>query len=228
MNELFFPMLAGHLIADFWLQPTSWVNHRKTHGWKSNKLALHVLMASILPVVFTFRIDLWWFIPVIFATHYLIDVLKSQFRDTILFFVLDQFLHIVILLALAVFFGGEGLSPGMANFWVHASGFILVTTPMGFLTGMFLRSVTKTENTLVQLNASAWIGIFERILIVIFVVTGQIQAIGFLVAAKSIFRFSDTQKDGNLKAEYFLLGTLVSFTMAIVVGLGVKTLININ
>jgi hypothetical protein len=104
----------------------------------------------------------------------------------------------------------------------------LVTTPVGFLTGMFLRLVTKTENTLVQLNASAWIGIFERTLIVIFVVTGQIQAIGFLVAAKSIFRFSDTQKDGNLKAEYFLLGTLVSFTMAIVVGLGIKTLININ
>jgi hypothetical protein len=60
---------------------------------------------------------------------------------------------------------------------------------------------------------------------VIFVTTGQIQAIGFLVAAKSVFRFSEIQHEGNQKAEYFLLGTLVSFTLAIVVGLGIQFLI---
>lgn len=48
---------------------------------------------------------------------------------------------------------------------------------------------------------------------------------GHLVAAKSVFRFSEIQHEGNQKAEYFLLGTLVSFTMAIVVGLGIRLLI---
>jgi hypothetical protein len=227
MSSLFFHMLAGHLIADLWLQPTNWVNHRKEYGWKSNKLAPHVLLASILPVVFTLRIDLWWFIPVIFVTHYLIDILKSHLRDNIFYFILDQSIHIAILVALVVFSGGEELSEGIANFWIFASGFILVTTPMGFLTGLFFRAVTKAESNMVSINASAWIGIFERILIVIFVVTGQLQAIGFLVAAKSIFRFSDTQKDNNLKAEYFLLGTLVSFTLAVIAGVAIKFLINI-
>ena len=228
MSNLFFPLLAGHLIADFWLQPTSWVKHKKENGWRSNKLILHVLLASLLPVLFTFQPDLWWFVPVIFITHYLIDVLKLRFRDTIFFFILDQLLHLAVLFALAVFFGGEELSAGLTHFWIFVSGFVLVTTPLGFLTGMFLRTVTKSEskgNNSVALNASAWIGIFERILIVIFVLTGQLQAIGFLVAAKSIFRFSDTQKDGNLKAEYFLLGTLVSFTLAIVVGVGLQVLV---
>ena len=76
------------------------------------------------------------------------------------------------------------------------------------------------------MDASAWIGILERILIVIFVTTAQFQAIGFLVAAKSIFRFNDTREEGTLKAEYFLLGTMISFTLAIITGLAVRWLVS--
>lgn len=66
MNELFFPLLAGHLIADFWLQPTSWVLHKKENGWRSGKLIIHTAIASVVPVLFTFQVKLWWLIPVIF------------------------------------------------------------------------------------------------------------------------------------------------------------------
>lgn len=225
MNDLFFALLAGHLVADFWLQPASWVSHKKENGWKSKKLLLHTLIASVLPVVFTFELDLWWFIPVIFLTHYLIDVAKSKVRQTMWSFIADQVLHVGILWILATFFTGITFPENLLQFWIYACGFILITNPLGILAGMFLKSVTKSESNAVQLNASAWIGIFERILIVIFVTTGQIQAIGFLVAAKSVFRFSEIQHQGNQKAEYFLLGTLVSFTFAIAVGLGIKLLI---
>jgi len=224
MNTLFFSMLAGHLVADFWLQPSSWVAHKKENGWKSKKLILHTLIASVLPVVFTLQFVLWWFVPVIFLTHYLIDVVKLKVKPTMWFFLSDQLLHIGILWILASFFTEIILPESFAYFWIYASGFILITNPLGILTGMFLKSVTKSESNALQLNASAWIGIFERILIVIFVTTGQIQAIGFLVAAKSVFRFSEIQHEGNQKAEYFLLGTLVSFTLAIVMGLWMKIL----
>ncbi|MFA5326258.1 MAG: DUF3307 domain-containing protein [Prolixibacteraceae bacterium] len=225
MNALFFSMLAGHLVADFWLQPSSWVSHKKENGWKSKKLILHTLIASVLPVIFTLKLTLWWFVPVIFLTHYLIDVVKSKVKQTIWFFIADQVLHIGILWILATFFTEITIPESLLHFWIYASGFILITNPLGILTGMFLKSVTKSESSAVQLNASAWIGIFERILIVIFVTTGQIQAIGFLVAAKSVFRFSEAQKDGNQKAEYFLLGTLTSFTLAIVIGFWIKLMI---
>jgi hypothetical protein len=224
MISLFFPMLAGHLVADFWLQPASWVTHKKENGWKSQKLILHTLIAALLSVVFTLELKLWWFVPVIFLTHYLIDVLKSKVKQNMPVFLTDQLLHIGILWILATFYTEITISNSFLHFWIYASGFILITNPLGILTGMFLKSVTKSEINSAQLNASAWIGIFERILIVIFVITGQIQAIGFLVAAKSVFRFSEAQKEGNKKAEYFLLGTLVSFTLAIVVGLGIKLL----
>lgn len=225
MNALFFSMLAGHLVADFWLQPSSWVSHKKENGWKSKKLILHTLIASVLPVVFTLQLTLWWFVPGIFLTHYLIDVVKSKVKQILWVFLADQLLHIGILWILATFFTEIILPDSFLHFWIYACGFVLITNPLGILIGMFLKSVTKADSNAVQLNASAWIGIFERILIVIFVTTGQIQAIGFLVAAKSVFRFSEIQHEGNQKAEYFLLGTLVSFTMAIVVGMGVKILV---
>jgi hypothetical protein len=140
----------------------------------------------------------------------------------------DQFFHISVLAVLALFFTEIEAPEKYTHFWIYAVGFILVTSPLGILTGIFLKTVTEVKGTSAKLDASAWIGILERTLIVIFILMDQVAAIGFLVAAKSIFRFSEAQKDGNKKAEYFLLGTLVSFTLAIVVGLLTEYLIQIN
>jgi hypothetical protein len=226
MNALFFALFTGHLVADFWLQPTSWVNCKRTNGLKSKRLLLHAALASVLPVVFTLQIALWWFIPIIFISHYLIDFAKTKTSNNLLAFAADQVLHIAVLMALARYASPE--SPLMQNplFWKFAAGFVLVTTPSGIMIGKFLQTITNTESTPLKTNASAWIGIVERILILIFILIEQYQAIGFLVAAKSIFRFSEIQKEGNPKAEYFLLGTLVSFLAAVIVGMGIKAAIN--
>jgi hypothetical protein len=58
------------------------------------------------------------------------------------------------------------------------------------------------------------IGILERILIVVFVLTGTDVAIGFVVAAKTLARFK--LLDDRDFAEYYLLGTLASVGVAIV------------
>lgn len=64
-------------------------------------------------------------------------------------------------------------------------------------------------------KAGTWIGWLERFLILTFILLQQYAAIGFLVAAKSIFRFSESRKIG----EYVLIGTLLSFVIAVIVGL---------
>jgi hypothetical protein len=64
------------------------------------------------------------------------------------------------------------------------------------------------------LKIGATIGILERLLIVIFVLSGAVAAIGFVVAAKTLARFK--QLDDRDFAEYYLLGTLASVS----VGLG--------
>jgi hypothetical protein len=59
----------------------------------------------------------------------------------------------------------------------------------------------------------ATIGALERLLIVAFVVVGAEVAVGFVIAAKTIARFK--QLDDRGFAEYYLLGTLASVSVAL-------------
>ena len=59
----------------------------------------------------------------------------------------------------------------------------------------------------------ATIGALERLLIVAFMLTGAEAAVGFVIAAKTIARFK--QLDDRGFAEYYLLGTLASVSVAI-------------
>jgi len=67
-------------------------------------------------------------------------------------------------------------------------------------------------------RCGAALGTIERWLMMAFVIIGQYEAIGFLIAAKSILRFSETSK-GSEKAEYVLTGTFVSVSIALLFGI---------
>lgn len=62
-------------------------------------------------------------------------------------------------------------------------------------------------------RVGATIGVLERLLIVAFMMTGAQAAVGFVVAAKTIARFR--QLDDRHFAEYYLLGTLASVSVAL-------------
>jgi hypothetical protein len=69
-------------------------------------------------------------------------------------------------------------------------------------------------------NAGKYIGMLERIFVFTFVVTGNWEGIGFLLAAKSVFRFGDLKESKDRKlTEYILIGTLLSFGIAIAAGM---------
>ena len=68
-------------------------------------------------------------------------------------------------------------------------------------------------------NAGKWIGILERLMIFGFILLGKWEGIGFLLAAKSVFRFGDLKDARDMKlTEYVLIGTLLSFGMAMLLG----------
>ncbi len=73
--------------------------------------------------------------------------------------------------------------------------------------------------------AGYWIGMLERAMLILAIAAGgdTATAAGFLVAFKSIYRFKSL--DDRRKAEYYLLGTLASVTVAIVVGIAVRALL---
>jgi hypothetical protein len=62
-------------------------------------------------------------------------------------------------------------------------------------------------------RVGATIGVLERLLIVGFVLSGASAAVGFVIAAKTIARFR--QLDDRAFAEYYLLGTLASVSVAL-------------
>ncbi len=113
---------------------------------------------------------------------------------------------------------------------VYAAGFVLVIWPAAYI----IRKTTERWAPVVEpLNdeglpdAGRLIGILERILVLIFVLLNQYQAIGFLIAAKSILRFGERDGDHRRKqTEYVLVGTLMSFTLAIIIGIIVQFTVN--
>ena len=78
-------------------------------------------------------------------------------------------------------------------------------------------NIESISDTTAELkNAGKLIGILERILVLTFVIIGKLEVVGFLIAAKSILRYKDTN---TIKTEYVLIGTMLSFGIAMLVGL---------
>ena len=107
---------------------------------------------------------------------------------------------------------------------------MLLTKP----TSIFIKTVisiwvpeshnSHNDNSLVA--AGNYIGILERLFVFGFILTGHFEAIGFLLGAKSIFRFGDLKEAKDRKlTEYVLIGTLISFGVAILTGLLVQALL---
>ena len=66
------------------------------------------------------------------------------------------------------------------------------------------------------------IGYLERLIIVTLVIYGDFSAIGFLVAAKSLLRFGELSgRKDKTQTEYVLIGTLLSFALGMVIGIGI-------
>ena len=72
-------------------------------------------------------------------------------------------------------------------------------------------------------NAGKYIGILERLLVFVFILVDHWEGVGFMIAAKSVFRFSDLAEAKQRKlTEYVLIGTLLSFGIAVLTGILVK------
>jgi len=73
-----------------------------------------------------------------------------------------------------------------------------------------------------------YIGWLERFLIMCFIFVNYFQGIGFILAAKSIFRFGEIKNDSDRRfAEYVIVGTLLSFAFAIVFGILMRYLLGL-
>jgi hypothetical protein len=225
-------LILAHLLTDFVLQPRAWVEDRNQNHFASAKLYWHVLLTAVVAYVFI-GWQYWLAALIIFVTHLLIDGWKSYRPQRIRYFLIDQLLHLAVIFGCWLLTFGDGaffrqLRQGLhmdVHGWVLLAAFVFVTNPAGILIGVLTsewsKKIDDPENSLV--NAGKWIGIAERIIVLILVLQNQYSAIGLLVAAKGIIRFSEKDRQ-EVKTEYLVIGTLLSIGIAIVTGLAVKVL----
>ena len=216
MEKLAAVLIAAHVIADFFLQ---------TDGIARGKKRLRYLIfhGTIHAAASYLMLQTWicWQAPVfVLLAHSLIDFAKQRCRgETWTVFVADQAMHVVSLLLLAwllihfawlPFFSGSGY-----KLLIASAGFIAAVRGAGFLVALFTKTLIDENNLKIDglRNGGKLIGQLERCLIFLFIFINQPAGIGFLVAAKSVLRFEEA-KEQKL-AEYILIGTLLSFSIAI-------------
>ncbi|HRE80500.1 MAG TPA: DUF3307 domain-containing protein [Opitutaceae bacterium] len=226
-------LLAAHLLGDYVLQTKRMALGKKQ--WRM--LGLHVAIQALLAYVLAGRFDAWWIPVIVGSTHALIDRLKAAVpRGGVWAHMVDQLAHLAVIgvmmqglsAAEEVSWWSDHFGPATSQAWILISGAILTVRVAGIFIGFWVqpylkeieqaggdRSVTPMARGLT--NGGRVIGQWERALIFLLVGVGQPAGIGFLIAAKSIFRFGELKdRENRMEAEYITIGTLMSFGWATV------------
>ncbi len=236
---LFLKILLAHLIGDFVLQPDSWVKSKNRKEYHSPKLYLHLLVhAVVLALFLEFDTRYWLGYTVIILSHFLLDIFKiwtQRFRPHSRFmFMVDQILHILVIVLVVSFYEPVNVSFEKVLTYpllLLITCLVVVTFVAGVVVKVFIARWNPDvigDKDLTKDKAGYIIGILERLLVFVFVVLGRWEAIGFLIAAKSVFRFGDLKEPRErMLTEYILIGTLASFGVAIMIGLTYLQLVNL-
>lgn len=230
MVTLTITLLLAHILGDFILQPKHWVEGKLKKKQYSKYLYFHILIHAVL-LLFAFQLDFvtyWHGYLFIILTHLIIDIFKStsqtEENKRTLFF-LDQLAHLLVLLLVVLVYKGDEINSESifhSKVQVLIIAVLVVTKVASILIDVFISKWQIKTNPAEEeslADAGKYIGVLERLLIFFFIVIGHWEGVGFLLAAKSIFRFGDLTKAKDRKlTEYILIGTLLSFGVAMLTG----------
>jgi hypothetical protein len=228
--ELLLKLLLAHLIGDFVLQPGSWVNAKEQKKLRAWQFYIHVLVHGILTLLLVGDITFLGPAIIITVSHGLIDWTKLTFQrgsNRKGWFVVDQVLHLSVIGIVWTYVERPVIDIHFSSYsLLLITAIIFITTPASIAIKMLISQWTPTlgsTNTDSLLNAGKFIGILERLMVFTFALMNNWGAIGFLIAAKSVFRFGDLKEGHDIKlTEYVLIGTLLSFGTAIAASLVVN------
>lgn len=223
INLLILQFIA-HLLSDYVFQTDASAKEKNENGFKSKFIFKHTLITFMCSLVLSFDFNFTVCSLAIALTHFIIDGLKKTLNKGRFAFFIDQFLHLIIIVLFVWLF----------ELYFNENPLIKITNTKILLTiasylicfkpaNIFIREVlviakieSISDTTTELKNAGKLIGILERILVLTFVIIGKLEVIGFMIAAKSILRYKDTN---TIKTEYVLIGTMLSFGIAMLFGL---------
>ena len=146
-------------------------------------------------------------------------------------FAIDQIVHL-LLIGLVVYLNFSNQIE-LEKIYTTASLLLLLAVLIISFASFIIMEIIMSKWSLEEDNsedslesAGKYIGILERLFVFGFILLNQWSAIGLLIAAKSVFRFGDLSRAKDRKlTEYILIGTLISFGLAIFIGLVYQYLI---
>ncbi len=237
------PLFCAHVIGDFILLTEDDVDRKG----KLIVLLKHVFGIALISYILVGIFNAWPIAVVIMVSHAVIDFIKQKFQTMNLKnFVYDQLAHFGVIILLSYCIATKNLYP-QSSIWfeyfgrafyslqVFVIGAVVCISMGGIFVGLgvqpFLDQMEHEDkglkgegSDLSSIHARGLrdggkiIGYLERSLIYLFVLVNQPAAIGFLIAAKSVFRFGELSDKGNrMEAEYIIIGTLLSFLFGIAV-----------
>jgi hypothetical protein len=233
MDILLLKLLIAHLLGDFFFQSDNWVKEKELRKIRSPKLYLHVLVHGILLFLLIWDLDFWASILILMLSHGLIDAVKLVFQQGStkrVWFFADQLLHLISIVLVWYLSSKPLLDFSFLNkpsFLATSAAILFLTFPASIIIKVLIAKWTpnnvdphiNNKETSLQ-SAGKYIGIMERLLVFTFIMTNHFEAVGFLIAAKSIFRFGDLKDGNDLKlTEYILIGTFLSFGIAVFIAL---------
>ncbi len=228
MLTLILKISIAHILGDFVFQSNKMVCDIHTKKLKSVYLYIHVFIHFVLNLLVT-GFQKTYILPALLLSlvHLVIDILtKIVLRDKISIitnFFLDQALHIITLaLFIRCFFSYSIEYAVIFNEknYLLLTGLLLVSAVSSILIKKVMEMFNYPLPNDGLKDAGKYIGILERLFVFVFVITSFWEGIGFLLAAKSIFRFGDLKENKEIRlTEYILIGTLISFGIAILIGL---------
>ncbi len=243
---VFTMLFLSHILGDYYLQPMCLAVR------KSRSIGYVVIHAAIYAAVLGLSMLLLgggyaWAVLVCAVTHAVIDIVKQIILNTSAkrgvltvrgdrtAFVVDQILHLLIMLATSAVVTSEltVTEPGFSA-WVEEAFGIDLYVMLSY--AALALAVIKPANVFIKkllepvkpddadnaagppvdcstLRAGGYIGALERLLAAVLLSLGQYAAIALVFTAKSIARFRAL--DNKTFAEYYIMGTLLSVTTAI-------------
>jgi hypothetical protein len=221
--HLLIALIAAHFCGDFLFQTDHLVEQKK----HLRGVLIHAAVVGAVSYLFCGD---WtnWMIPVlVFGSHALIDEIKLKVPwKGIWVFLADQVSHLALLAVFAAalipvrmqdltfiqLFGRD-----YSGVLILFAGWVFATFCCGLIIEQMLAGFDLAGSTGRGLkDGGKWIGILERSIIFFLLLINTPAGIGFLITAKTIFRFGEIQiKDNRKEVEYILIGTLLSFFLAI-------------
>ena len=227
--------LLVHVLFDFYFQPSKWVESKITDGFKSKYLYWHcfIYALAVSGVVFFLTHVCWLTIlsfVVIGVSHLVTDGLKKKYKDSTGYFFVDQIVHIFVL----GFFVWQvymkqtiEVDKKCLFVLIYVLGYLIVLKPFGLTAKNIMDTFDFNPEEKGLKDGGLRIGYIERFLLLTFVLMSYYEGIGFLLAAKSIFRFGELKNETEIKrTEYILIGTLLSFGLVICVGMLMRVTMN--